>query len=107
MNDNSILAISEDFNASRPPHSIELLRAVANVDWDTIRDSEIELCLNIIHKVNANVILCIFDIQGDERVKYKEVFHKILDNIKKSTINDRSLEFLKFFERYNEYVQEI
>lgn len=105
MKDNNLLAIKDALTNSRPPHSIELFHDISRVDWNSVIDGDIETCLDIILIVNANIILCAFDIHGDDRIKYKKLFERIAENIRKSTISSRSSEFSDFFSKYNEYMR--
>jgi hypothetical protein len=107
MKDNNLLAIRNALKASRPPNSIELLHTVSCIDWNLVLDTEIEICLDIIHRLNANIILCGFNVEGKDRIKYKEIFDLISKNINESTINIRSSEFKEFFLRYNEYMKDM
>jgi hypothetical protein len=106
MKENNLLDIRKAMKDPRPPHSITLLYAVSCIDWNSILDSEIEICLDIIHYVNTNIILCSFDAKDNERIIYKSIFDRISVNIKKSQINIRSSMFAEFFDQFNEFMKD-
>lgn len=75
--DDNLLSVCEALKASRPPYTTELLHDVACIDWNLVRDDEIEICLDIIDRTMAAIIICSFDIYGTERENYKKSLIKL------------------------------
>lgn len=105
MNNNILLAVSQKLKYSRPPYTVKLMHDASCIDWNSVIDDQIDICLDIIDRIMVAIIVCSFDVHGPEREDYKKLFVKIADNIKSSSLTNRSPKILEFFSQYEKYLK--
>jgi hypothetical protein len=90
-----------------PPINLNLLEELSKFEWDKLDSNKIETACELILRINAEVIVCMFDLKDDLKNIYKELFFKIYKNIKQSNINEKSEEFEEYFNKYSLYISQL
>lgn len=106
MTRKNLSRILSQIKINTPPRKLDLIIEVSNIQWNIVKDKDLDICSKLLLEISADAIVIIFS-NIDLKKSYFFVFNKISDNIKLSNIINRSKEFNEYFQKYLEYVFEI
>lgn len=94
--------IVEQLHSESPVSSVTILKQIASIDWNRISDRECDICIDIILRITADLIVFGFNNLNYD-AQYIDVFKIIYTDIKESEICIKYPKFKFYFDSYATY----